>query len=129
MLRLRGLRGSNKKGFLLLEVLVSVVAITVGLVYVIRSFSISTRAIATSRDYTKAVSLMEDKLWEIEQKGMIETGEDEGYFGNDRKFSWKLSAEAEEELPVNKTELVVSWKRRGGRQRISAATYLWNEED
>ena len=119
----------DKKGFLLLEVLVSVVIISVGLVYIIRSFSISTRAIATSRDYIKAASLMEDKLWELEEARQVARGEDSGYFDDERKFTWELKAEEEEESPVNKTELNVSWKRRERGQSISLVTYLWNEED
>ena len=119
----------GKKGFLLLEVLVSVIIITVGLVYIIRSFSMSTRAIATSRDYIKAASLMEDKLWELEQARQVERGEDKGYFDDERKFTWEIKAEEEEESPVNKMELDVSWKRRERSQSISLVTYIWNEED
>ena len=65
MLRLKG-SALRSKGFLLLEVMVCVVLITVSLVYIIRSFSVSTRAIATSRDYMKAINLLEEKLWELD---------------------------------------------------------------
>lgn len=138
MLRLKGLRlgksrlcaqGQGKKGFLLLEVLVSVAVITVGLIYIIRSFSISTRAIATSRDYIKAVSLLEEKLWEFEETRQIESGEDRDYFRDDRRFTWQLSAETEEEIPINKTQLKVFWEEKNRKQRLSVTTYLWNKED
>lgn len=127
MLKLKGL--SAKNGFLLLEVLVSVVVITLGLVYIVRSFSISTRAIKTSRNYMKAVSLLEEKLWELEEAGQVERGEDGDYFKDDRGFQWELAADTEEELPINKTILAVTWKDRQRKQRVSIATYLWNEED
>lgn len=132
MLKLKGLR-SNKKGFLILEILVSVVIITVGLIYIIRSFSVSTRAIGTSRDYIKAISLLEEKLWELEEAGGIVKGDDQNYFGDDRKFEWVLSAELEdteeEELPINRSSLQVLWKERDKKQKISVITYLWDIEE
>jgi len=131
MLKLKGLR-SNKKGFLILEILVSVVIITVGLIYIIRSFSVSTRAIGTSRDYIKAISLLEEKLWELEEAGGIAKGDDQNYFRDDRKFEWVLSAEledTEEELPINRSALQVLWKERDKKQKISVITYLWDIEE
>lgn len=128
MLRLKGAM-QGRKGFLLLEVLVSVVIITVGLVYIIRSFSTSTRAIAASRDYIKAVSLLEEKLWGLEQVRQVEEGQDKDYFDDEHNFTWELNSEPEEEMPVNKTKLVVSWKRREKKQGVAVTTYLWNEED
>ena len=119
----------GKQGFLLLEVMVSVVVITVGLVYIIRSFSVSTRAISTSRNYMQAVHLMEAKLWDLEENRRVETGEDEGYFADNRKFRWAIKAETEEESPLNKINLVVSWKEGGKKQSLTATTYLWNKED
>jgi len=130
MSRLKESALKNKhKGFLLLEVLVCVVVITVGLVYIIRSFSISTRAIATSRDYMKAASLLEEKLWEFDYIGRIEKGEYEDYFADDEDFKWELEAKLDEELPINETSMKVFWKDRNKRQQISIATYLWNEEE
>lgn len=119
----------GKKGFLLLEVLVSVAVITVGLIYIIRSFSISTRAIATSRDYIKAVSLLEGKIWEYEQAREIKSGEDKGAFEENREFEWELNAETEKETALNKTRLQVSWEERHRKQTVSLTTYLWNKED
>lgn len=114
---------------MLLEVLVSVVAIAVGLVYIVQSFSMSTRAIAASRRYLKAVSHLEEKLWDLEAARKIKSGKDEDVFEDDREFRWLVEAETEEETPLNKTRLEVSWTDRGRKQRVSATTYLWNEED
>lgn len=119
----------SRKGFLLLEILVSVVAITVGLIYIIRSFSVSTRAIAVSRDYIKAVSLLEERLWELEEAGGVKSGEDGDRFENERAFEWEFEAKTEEDLPINKTELRVLWPERNRKQRIAITTYLWNKED
>lgn len=127
MLRLSRLKKNS--GFLLIEVLVSVVVITVGLIYIVHSFSVSTRAIGTSRDYIKALTLLEEKLWELEAAGEVEEGEDEDYFGDERVFAWELEAETEDEPPVNKTRLTVLWPERKRKQKISVTTYLWDRDD
>ncbi len=120
---------NNRRGFLLLEVLVSITIIAVGLVYVIRSFSSSTRAIETAAHFLKSVSLIEEKLWEIEAEGSIEEGRDEGRFEEDEEYGWVLEAEGLEDIPINRLELKVEWEGPGRRQRVSIETYLWNEEE
>ena len=128
MLRLRKAL-NDKFGFLLLEVLVSITVITVGLVYVVRSFSSSTRAIVTGTRFLKSVSLAEEKLWEIEAKGTIEKGRDEGRFKEDEGYRWKIEAEGLGDIPINVVNLKVEWEGPQKKQRVSIETYMWNEEE
>ena len=57
------LRG--KIGFILLEVLVSVIILTIGLVAVLSAFSTSSKIVTTSEKYQIALQLAEQKLYEI----------------------------------------------------------------
>ncbi|MBL7068661.1 MAG: type II secretion system protein [Candidatus Omnitrophica bacterium] len=129
MLRLK--RKRNKRlGFLLLEVLVSVTMISVGLIYVVRSFSASTRAITTSAKFLNSVSMLEEKLWELEAKGAIERGRYRGSITTDDEYSWEAEVEGLENAPINSLKLKVGWKGpQKRRQGISIETYLWNEEE
>jgi len=125
---LKGLK-KNRNGFLILEILVCVVVITVGLVFIINSFSASTLAITTSRNYITALSLLEDELWEFERKHQAGEGENEGRFGNNENFRWSYEAEEVDETPFNKLIFGASWKQREKTKKVSITTYLWNEED
>ena len=128
MLTLKGFK-QNKKGFLMLEVLVCVVVITVGLIFIINSFSASTAAITTSRNYITALSLLEDRLWEFERARQTKEGEDEDRFRNKENFKWSYEAREVEETPLNKLTFAVSWKQREKTKRVSITTFLWNEKE
>jgi len=118
----------DKKGFLLLEVLVSITIITLGLVYIIRSFSSSSRAVDTATKFLKSVALAEEKMWDLEAAGFIAKGTDEGKFAGEQ-FAWKTETEAVKDASINQVKLKVEWKGRRGTQRVSLDTYLWNEEE
>jgi type II secretory pathway pseudopilin PulG len=123
-------RAQNRKaGFLLLEVLVSITLISVGLVYSIRSLSASSRAIETAAQFLRSVSLLEDKLWDLEAKGTIKKGTDSGQFARDQKYSWNVDAEEDKDLPINVVTLKVEWIGESRRQRVSLQTCLWNDEE
>jgi type II secretory pathway pseudopilin PulG len=119
----------NRAGFLLLEVLVSITVISVGLVYIIRSFSSSSRAIETAAHFLQSVSFIEEKLWDLEAMNGIERGRDSGVFERDDRYSWKTEVEEAEEIPINLVNLKVEWDGPRRRQRVSLETYMWNEEE
>lgn len=121
---------NKRSGFLLLEVLVSITVISMGLVYIVRSFSSSTRAIETATRFLKSVSLAEEKMWELEAKGAVKKGRDEGRFKEDENFRWRIEAEGLRDVPINVLKLKVEWKGVAQKtQRVSLETYLWNEEE
>ncbi len=125
-------KGVIKKrlGFLLLEVLASITLISVGLAYISRSFSTSTRAIETATRFLESVSLVEEKMWELEAKGVVDKGKSDGRFKQDKAYKWEVEAKGlEEEVPINRVVLKVEWEGPQRRQRVSVETYLWNEED
>ncbi len=120
---------ANKYGFLLLEVLVSITIISVGLVYIARSFSSSSRAIETSARFLKSVALAEERLWDIEAKGVIDTGSDKGHFDRDRSYTWALEAKELGDAPLNTVALWIEWSEPARKQRVTLETYMWNEEE
>ncbi|MEE8359413.1 MAG: prepilin-type N-terminal cleavage/methylation domain-containing protein [Candidatus Omnitrophota bacterium] len=119
----------RRGGFLLLEVLVSITVISVGLVYIIRSFSNSSRAIETAAYYLKAISLIEERLWDLEAQKGVERGRDSGRFESDARYSWKTKIEEAEDLPVNSVGIEVEWDGLTRKQRVSLKTCMWNYEE
>ena len=68
------------KGFLLFEVIISIAIITSGLLVVMASYSASKRAIESSQELFEASLLLEEKIFEFEERGEIETRELSGEF-------------------------------------------------
>ena len=88
---------SNKKGFLLLEVIVSIVIITSGLLFVMRVYSTSRYAIQRSLVLFESSLLLESEMFEFEEKGKIESDYKDGrQFPHDSPYSWSIKTE---ELP------------------------------
>lgn len=84
-----------KKGFLLLEVIVSIAIITGGLVFVTRVYSTAKYAIQRSFILFKSALLLESRMFEFEEKGKIESDfKDGGTFKDDKDYSWSMSSAA-----------------------------------
>jgi hypothetical protein len=118
----------SQAGFMLIETLLAVVILAVGLTLVVRSFGSSVSALGTSADYTKAMGLLEERLWELEVKGSIAPGVLTGEFSEeDGKFHWQVDASELKDLDLCETQVTVSWERRGKTQTVSIVTYLKKE--
>jgi len=128
MLRLRT-RKNKTRGFLLLEVLVSVTMMSVGLIYVVRSFSASTRAVTTSARFINSVCMLEDKLWEFEAMGAVEKGRYRGSVTQNGEYRWEAEVDGLKDAPMNSLKLSMGWKGpQKAMQGISVETYMWNKE-
>lgn len=92
---------SNKKGFLLLEVIVSIVIITSGLVFVMRVYSTARYAIQRSSTLFESGLLLESEMFEFEEKGKIESDFKHGkQFPGDSPYSWSIKTQALPRDPV-----------------------------
>jgi hypothetical protein len=92
---------SNKRGFLLLEVIVSIVIITSGLLFVMRVYSTARYAIQRSSVLFESVLLLESKIFEFEEKGEIESDLKDGkQFSRESGYSWLIKTEEAPEDPV-----------------------------
>ena len=114
---------------MLLETLLAILILAVGLTVVLRSFGSSLNALGTSADYTKALLLVEERLWDLEAKGSIVPGTFTGEFSEeDGGFRWEVKASELTEMRLCETQVTVSWKRRGRPRAVSIVTYLKREQ-
>jgi hypothetical protein len=111
-------------GFLLLESLMVVLIVATGLTVVLRSFGSSLHALGTSAEYTRALLLLEDRLWDLEAKGSIAPGVLSGKFEEDEDFRWEVEAREGTPPELCETHVTVRWERRGRPRAVSVVTYL-----
>lgn len=91
----------NNRGFLLLEVIVSIVIITSGLLFVMRVYSTARYAIQRSSVLFESSLLLENGIFEFEEKGKIEGDLKEGkQFPENSPYSWSVNAEEAPKDPV-----------------------------
>ncbi len=82
----------GRRGFLLLEVMVSVIVITGGLLFVMRVYSTAKEALDRSRTLFKNSLLLEEKIFGFEEKGIIGEGTQAGRFDEMKDCSWEVKA-------------------------------------
>lgn len=114
------------RGFMLLEVVLSMAIIASSLVFIIRSYVVSLRATETSRRMQKACLMLEEKLFELDAKGSIEEGASTGEFEGG-VYSWQLiAAPIDDKKKINAATLEVS-RTTGAANRIKISTYIKNK--
>jgi type II secretory pathway pseudopilin PulG len=97
-------------GFILLEVLVSVLILSIGLVAVIGAFSSSTKIIANTRKYSEAVQLAERKMVELQMTPFENwRTRDSGDFGDQEPdYTWEYEIEEKDsEFPDFDSEITL----------------------
>lgn len=114
------------RGFLLVEVLVALSVLLIGLILISRSFGISLRAVAYSKYYLIATTLLEKKAIDCETKDDLEDGKTNGVFSENEDFSWiQKVTDLDTDSGLKKVELSVSWQK-GERNsgNVSLVTYV-----
>ncbi len=115
---------SRDKGFLFIELMVSVLIMTVGFTVMLSSFIQSIKAIEYSKDYFKACLLLEEKAYEIYNADRKE-GFSKGLFNDfNGKFSWELNVAKLEETSLNEISLKVIWDEKNQEYDVPIFTYL-----
>ncbi|MFH1593492.1 MAG: type II secretion system protein [Candidatus Omnitrophota bacterium] len=89
--------GLRQRGFLLFEVVISIVIITTGLLFIMRSYTSSKDSIIRAGEVSRAILILESKMWEFEVKGEVEGGGASGDFKKIEGYKWELEADALEE--------------------------------
>ena len=84
----------GRRGFLLLEVMVSIIVITSGLLFVMRVYSTAKGAIDRSRILFKHSLLLEEKIFDFEERGVIEEDTARGHFPDLNDYFWEVEATA-----------------------------------
>jgi type II secretion system protein I len=116
---------AGRKGFMLLELIVSLAILSAGLLSVARSFIPSLRAGNSSRQYTLACTLAEEKLSELEQSADLSEGEMQGGFEETySEFSWKSEVKASSNENLNHVMVTILWEEKGREKEVKLATLL-----
>lgn len=117
----------RNKGSLLLEALLATVILSVSIVFIIRSMATSAQATAYTVNYTRAVMLLDNKLFEVlrdaKQKSIVDSG---SFDSPDANFAYRIDAElvkAEGTKNLEKIDATVSWKLGNKRQQLPLSTY------
>lgn len=133
---------NNKKGLLLLEVMVSVAILAGALVFVTRVYSTAKNALQRSLVLFKSAILIESRMFEYEEKGKVESDFKDGKeFADDKGYSWSISTSPVPKDPVLGQQLdlslvnleVARLKDREERRKYvtsySIATYLKDKKN
>jgi len=125
----------KNNGFLLIEILVTVVIVSASIIFINHAFTSSLKAIAISNDYLSSVLLLEDKSFDFEAYPYIGESSfsgEENFMG--RNFTWQqdvsgLSKEDigdeydEEDLGLKLLRFSIGWKRQNVERNIEVITY------
>lgn len=115
----------RNRGFLLIEALVSLAILMIGLMFISRAFTVSLRAVAYSRYYLKATTLLEEKAIEVQSKKEIVEGETFGSFDEDKDFSWSQRiSPLDADSGLEKVELSVNWQKQRNKGVVDLVTYI-----
>ncbi len=116
---------NNQKGFLLLEVMLSLVILTGGLIFVSRSLSSANRLIIKSNELFQYSLLLQEKMSGLELAGEVEPNvERQGFFDKEREYSWKFSSKPLEDPGLCEVELEVFQTKDEPGTSFFLETYL-----
>lgn len=115
----------KNKGFLLLEIMVSVGILSIGLVLILSSFMRLIRAIDVSEDYFRAGLLLENKIFEMQYSDTEEGSKDGRFSDFESRFLWHSNVVRLEGDFLDEMNLEVSWNQGNKQKNMSIATYLY----
>ena len=121
----------NKKGYLLLEVVVSVAIVAIGLGVILRSYASSLRASKIAQEYFEASLLVKEKLCVLEEQermeGKVTAAETtETFSGTPYTLTTKIVNMPDPD-PLNEITTVIYWKNKERSEKIEIGTYLKNK--
>ena len=117
----------SNKGFLLFEVVIAIVILSVGITFVLRSFNSAITAVKGLQGYTIAMFLLEQEMFELEKKGIKVLGREGKFDGEYSEFSWELDSVPLEDAPLDKVDLHIMWNTANSTRKFSATTFLKHE--
>ncbi|MCA9404959.1 MAG: hypothetical protein KC684_00330 [Candidatus Omnitrophica bacterium] len=124
----------KRAGSLLIEALLAVVILSVSVTIVVQSITSSMRATVYVSDYTQALILAEETMFDVMEGQFIPAGlSEEGTYSQPYDhFNYILKTE-KSDIPdqknINDVELTVTWKKRAKTNTFKIRTYLFNVPD
>jgi|GEM_PF-6416163 len=113
----------QRKSVLLLELMTAIVIIAVVFLFVGRAYGVSKKALKRSSNFLKISLLLEEKIWELEEKAETQAGRDSGDF-SDQSYGWKVDAENIGQSRLNLVTLEVFRKSQASPENFSVVTYF-----
>ena len=115
----------TKKGFLLIEVLITVAILAFSLLYISSAFTNCLRAMSQIANYTVAINLAEEKIFQLQSEpGQERALNEEGIFSDEPNFNFKLEARKLEDLDLSELYLRANWKEGRRTGSFDITTYL-----
>ena len=125
------IRSRNRRGFTLIEAILSIVILAVGIISVQRVFIGSLSALSVIENWSQAERLLEEKIWGVErevreQGRKFQKRQDSGLLlGTDRTYQYDMNIhEIGSDGNLLEGQAVVSWGRQGAGHSIKRTFYL-----
>ena len=118
---------TEQHGFTLLEILVTLVILSITLPALLHSFREASRGQAVSEFKTTALYLLKYRMAEIELLGYPDLGEEDGEFGENSRYRWHSDVqdvESEEIEGLRHVTVTVTWQQQGQEKWIAMNTYI-----
>ncbi len=126
-LRSRLKRFLSPTGFSLLEVMVTVVVLSFGLLAIIHLFPIGLRASKISQDVTTATFLAQERIEELKSARYMDIDCASGTFeGPYNEFEWEQRVSEEISGWLKKVTVRVFWSRYGRTRNVKLTTFIAN---
>ena len=117
-------------GFTFIELLATVVLISIIMPVAMRSIGLCTRLGGYSRRQIEAASLARTKLTELTISQDWKTGEKRGDFGSDWPgYQWTAVVSNWTDSVVSQLDLTVTWQSQGQQRSLILSTLVYSEED
>lgn len=126
---------SRRRAFLLFEVTLTIAILSLGLVFVVRSLGMSMKVARSSFNYSQAINLADEKMFDLELEAQpyvqlneptygLEPTSGEGSFVDNERFNWEYSAEQLSDVNLGKVVLGISWQEGKRESGFNLVTYL-----
>jgi prepilin-type N-terminal cleavage/methylation domain-containing protein len=121
---------SSRRGFTFVELLATMVLISIVMPVVMQTIGLCTRLAGQSRRQVEAVCLAKTKLTELTAGQEWQNGSARGDFGTDWPgYEWSLTvANWAEDATVRQLDLTVTWRSVGRQREITLSTLAYPQE-
>ena len=123
----------RKHGSILIEALLTIIILSVGLTVIIQSLTSSLRTLGLVANYSTAILLGENKIFDFIQKGFIKASfkEEKNFSEGSAAYRYQLDVHKIPQAPAtdkkNEVVLAVSWGAGSKEKSIALTTYLFDE--
>jgi prepilin-type N-terminal cleavage/methylation domain-containing protein len=115
----------GRRGFTLIEVLATLVVVSIVLPVAMRGISLAVSASSQSRRSIEAATLAETKLQDIITSGMWDAGNQTGDFSPDfPEYRWVSQSISRDET-LMEVEVRVIWTSRGSDRSVGLSTFVY----